>query len=321
MLAGREIGAIGLGCMSFGGMYGPADDDQSLTCLQAALDLGVTHWDVAEVYGGGRCEEILGEFLRGASCDVTIATKAGIYSEPKRLFSNAPDRLRASLEGSLTRLGRDRVELFYVHRREPERPVEEVTETLARFIAEGLIGGFGFSEIAPYTLRRAHAVHPVAAVQNEYSLWTRQPELGLVQTCREIGTAFVAFSPVARGMFGRTFPDPATFRPGDIRIDMPRFHEPNLSMNKAAIRAFKTFCDHRDWPPAAAAIAWLLDQGEHIIPIPGTRNANHLRELAEADGIAFSDEDRAEIDRILPVGFAQGDRYSEGQNVGIERYC
>jgi len=318
-LAGHDVGAIGLGCMSFGGMYGPSNEDEAFECLQAALDLGITHWDVAEIYGNGLCETILGKFLAATPADVVIATKAGIY--PNREFSNAPDRIRASLEGSLKRLGRDSVELYYMHRREQDRPIEEVMEFLAGLIEEGLIGGIGFSEIAPYTLRRAHAVHPVAAVQNEYSLWTRLPELGLIQTCRELGAAFVPFSPVARGMFGRTFPDPSAFPKGDIRETMPRFHEPYFSANKAAIQGFKDFCDTKGWSPAAASQAWVLDQGDHLIPIPGTRTAVHLRELAEGAAISFTDSDRAEIERLLPIGFAHGDRYSDAQVIGTERYC
>ena len=294
---------------------------KAFECLEASLELGINHWDVAEVYGLGLCETILGKFLKAHPAKVVIATKAGIYPKPTRHFSNAPDRIRASLEGSLERLGRDHVELFYMHRKEQDRPVEEIVEMLVSLKEEGLIGGFGFSEIAPYTLRRAHAVHPVAAVQNEYSLWTRLPDLGMVRTCAELGTAFVPFSPLARGMFGHAFPDPASFAKGDIRANNPRFQEPNFSANKAAIQDFKDFCDRRGWSPAATAIAWTLDQGDHLIPIPGTRTAAHLRELADAAEITFTDNDRTEIDRLLPTGFAFGDRYSDAQTVGAERYC
>jgi aryl-alcohol dehydrogenase-like predicted oxidoreductase len=207
-LAGRSVGAVGLGCMSFGGIYGGTDEDESFACLAEALALGVDHWDVAEVYGNGQCESVIGRFLSQTRAEVSIATKAGIYAKPSRHFRNDAEALRRSLEGSLTRLGRDRVELFYIHRREAERPVEEVMETLVGFIEEGLIGGIGLSEVAPATLRRASTVHPVAAVQSEYSLWTRQPELGMLQACAELGTTFVAFSPVGRGIFADRFPDP-----------------------------------------------------------------------------------------------------------------
>ena len=320
-LGDRDVAAIGLGCMSFGGIYGATDEEESLACLAAAVELGVDHLDVAEIYGMGVSETLIGKFLRQTNADVAIATKAGIYQKPQRHFSNAPDRLRASLEGSLERLGRDRVELFYIHRREQERPIEEVMETLVGFIEEGMIGAIGLSEIAPSTLRRAHSVYPVAAVQNEYSLWTRVPELGLIQACAELGTTFVAFSPVGRGIFADTFPDPMQFPHGDFRSAVPRFQEPNYAANKAAIAPFQDFCKSRGWTTAAAAIAWTLDQGDHILPIPGTRSARHLRDCVSAADIAFSDADRAEIARLLPPGFAHGDRYSDTQMIGVERYC
>ena len=320
-LAGRNVGCVGFGAMSFAGFYGATTDEESQDCLAAAVDLGIDHWDVAEIYGMGHSEKMIGEFLKNSDADITLATKGGIYTKPTRHFSNAPDRIRASLEGSLKRLGRDSVELYYIHRREAERPVEEVVEFLVTLIEEGLIGSIGFSEISPATLRRAHAVHPVAAVQSEYSLWTRLPELGMIQACKDLGTAFVAFSPVARGTFGDAFPDPASFAPGDFRAGMPRFAEPNYTANKAAIQPFRDYCEARGWPVAGAAIAWTLDQGDHIIPIPGTRTAAHLRELAAGGEITFTDDDRAEIARLLPVGFAHGDRYSDKQIIGVERYC
>lgn len=319
-LARHEVGAIGLGCMSFGGIYGATNEDESFACMQAALDLGVTHWDVAEVYGEGVSETVIGKFFAQTSAKVTLATKAGIYREPTRHFSNARDKLRASLEGSLTRLGRSSVELYYIHRRDHSIEVEEVMETMAGFVDEGLIGAVGFSEIAPATLRRAHAVHPVAAVQSEYSLWTRQPDLGMVQTCAELGTTFVAFSPLGRGVLSDHFAGREAFPKGDFRKGQPRFQDPNYQANLAAIDAFKTFCARRNWSTAATALAWVLAQGEHIVPIPGTRSAEHLAELAKADEIALSADDQGEIDRLLPVGFAHGARYGASQWPGIEIY-
>lgn len=321
MIGGREVGAVGLGCMSFGGIYGATAIEDSLACLDEAARLGVTHLDVAEIYGGGRCEEIMGRYLGGRPGPFHIATKAGIYTEPTRHFSNSRDRLRGSLEGSLKRLGLDRVDLFYIHRREAARPLPEVVETLVGLIEEGLIGGYGLSEVAPNTIRDAHAIHPVTSVQSEYSLWTRLPELGVIQTCRALGIAFVPFSPVGRGIFADRFPDPAAFPPGDFRIGNPRFEEPNFSRNKAALAPFQSFCRSRGWPVSAAAIAWTLDRGDHILPIPGTRTAAHLRELWSATAIRFTDDDRAEIDRLLPPGFAHGPRYSDWQAAGAESYC
>lgn len=321
VLAGQPVFPIGLGCMSFSGAYGATDEKESFSCLQAAIALGVDHLDVAEIYGMGRSEEIVGAFLRQTGAKVAIATKAGIYRNPERHFRNDRDSLRRSLEGSLARLGRDSVELFYVHRREAARTVEEVAETLAGFAEEGLIGGYGLSEVAPSTIRKAHAVHPVTAVQSEYSLWTRQPELGVLQTCEELGVAFVAFSPLGRGVFADRFPDPSAFSRADFRHNNPRFVEPNYSHNTAHISAFRDFCRDRGWSVAATAVAWTLDRGPHVLPIPGTRSASHLKDCVSALDIRFTDEDRAEIDRLLPVGFAHGARYADTQTDGIERYC
>lgn len=318
-LAGHSVGPIGLGCMSFGGVYGATDEQESFACMQAALDLGVSHWDVAEVYGDGVSESVIGKFLAQTGADVTLATKAGIYRLPERHFSNAKDRLRASLEGSLERLGRSSVELYYIHRRDHSIEVEEVMETMLGFKDEGLIGSIGFSEIAPFTLRRAAAVGPVAAVQSEYSLWTRMPELGMIQACAELGTTFVAFSPLARGMLSDGFQGREAFRDGDFRKGSPRFSDPNYQANMAAIAGFKAFCADRGWATSAVALAWVLGQGEHIVPIPGTRSAAHLAELVSALDIVLSADDLAQIERLLPVGFAHGARYG-GTWPGIEIY-
>lgn len=320
-LAGRSVGGIGLGCMSFGGMYGSSDEETSRACLARALELGVDHWDVAEIYGSGECEAIIGRFLQDHPADVSIATKGGIYRDKDKPWNNDAGRLRASLEGSLTRLGRDHVELYYVHRRDHSIPIEAVMETMVGFMEEGLIGSIGFSEIAPGSLRRAASVHPVAAVQSEYSLWTRLPELGLLQACAELGTSFVAFSPVARGMLSDTTPEPSAFPKGDIRGPMPRFNEPNFSANLAAIAPFRAFCQDRGWPTAAVAMAWVLSRGPHVLPIPGTRTAAHLDELAAGGSITLEPEDLATIDRLLPPGFAHGDRYAPQQYGPVERYC
>lgn len=320
-LCGREVGAVGLGCMSFGGIYGATDEEESFACLSEALALGIDHWDVAEVYGMGISESVIGKFLAQTGAEVTLATKAGIYREPKRHFRNDYDSLRASLEGSLARLGRDRVELFYLHRREAGRPIEDVMESLERFRQEGLIGAIGLSEIAPATLRRAHAVAPVAAVQSEYSLWSRLPELGLVRACADLDVTFVAFSPLGRGIFADTFPDPAQFPGGDFRLSNPRFQEPEFSLNKRAISGFQAFCTANGWTTPATAIAWTLAQGPHILPIPGTRSAGHLRDCAAAMDITLTPDHLAEIERLLPRGFAHGDRYAPAQQAGVENYC
>lgn len=318
---GPHVSAIGLGCLSFAGFFGATDQAESLACLDAAVEAGIDFLDTANVYGMGRSEEVIGSYLRRHKGRMVIATKAGFVHGPPRRIDNSAAHLRTELEGSLRRLGVDRVDLFYLHRREQTRPVEEVVDTLARLIAEGKIGGYGLSEVSPTTLRRAHAVHPCMAVQNEYSLWTRQPELGMIRTCADLGVAFVPFSPLARGVLAEGYPELAAMAPGDFRRVIPRFVAPNYAANRQAIDGFKAFARARGWSVAAAALAWVLDRGAHLIPIPGTRNAGHLAQWAQADRIVLTPADRAEIDRLLPVGFAWGDRYNDEQAHSVERYC
>jgi aryl-alcohol dehydrogenase-like predicted oxidoreductase len=317
---GPMVSAIGLGCLSFGGIFGPTDTDTSLRCLDAAWDAGITFLDTANIYGMGISESVIGQWLRGGKRPV-LATKAGIVAGPDRRIDNSAAYLRAELEGSLRRLGVDHVDLFYIHRHEEQRPIEEIAETMATLQAEGKIGGYGLSEVAPYTLRRAHAVHPVRAVQNEYSLWTRQPELGLIQTCAALGVAFVPFSPLARGVFGRQVVDPASLAPGEFRLQIPRFQGENWRLNQPAIAAFRDFAAARALNPAALALAWVLAQADHLIPIPGTRSASHLADWAQAATIPLTAEDHAAIARIMPVGWAYGDRYNHEQAATVERYC
>lgn len=319
---GPDVSVIALGCMSFGGFYGPTDREESFACLDAARDAGINFLDTAEMYGRGLSEEIIGDWQRDRGHAFHIATKGGIIIGGKRgETDNSEPHLRRALEGSLERLKVDRVALYYIHRRDWSIPIEKVTETLETFREEGLIGGFGYSEIAPSSLRRAAGVAPVAAVQNEYSLWTRYPELGLIRACEELGTTFVPFSPLGRGIFGEQRLNPEEFGDNDFRRGTPRFAEPNFTYNSDQVAAFREFAHSRGWSTSAAAIAWILDQGNHLTPIPGTRSAAHLSDWAGACDIELTDADRAEIDRLLPAGFAHGDRYSDAQIVGVERYC
>lgn len=315
------VGAIGLGCMSFGGIFGATDLQTSLRCLDRAWERGITHLDVADIYGMGVCESVIGTWLKQSRHSPVIATKAAVVNGPPRRFDNSPDHMRSALEGSLQRLGVERVDLFYVHRREAARPIEEVAALMGDLVAEGKIGGYGLSEVSPGTLRRAHAVHPVRAVQNEYSLWTRLPDLGMIQTCAELGVAFVAFSPLARGVFGVPGITRATLPLGDFRLAIPRFQEPDWSLNHARIRGFDHWCAERGWTAPAVALAWILDQAPHLIPIPGTRSADHLDQCADAGQITLSASDHAEIAQLLPVGWAHGDRYGNDVATTVERYC
>ena len=322
--SGKDVSSIGLGCMNFCGFYGPSDEKQAHGTLAAAQDLGIDLLDTSNVYGLGLSEDIIGRFLERNPSNFTIATKAGIWRDREHGnhgFRNDVAYLKRELEGSLRRLGVERVDLFYVHRRDHSLEIEDVMGTLLELKADGKIGGIGFSEIAPASLRRAATVGPVDAVQSEYSLWTRQPDLGLVQTCRELGVTLVAYSPLGRGMLVDQTPDPSIFADTDFRKINPRFLPPNFELNVARLASFKAYAADHGVSTAALALAWCLARGEHVIPIPGTRRADHLADCAAGASIDLSDAMMAEIERILPVGWAHGDRYAAAQWNGPEGYC
>lgn len=318
---GPLVSAVGLGCMSFSGIYGITDEAESLATLDAALDAGIDFYDTANIYGMGVSETVIGKWLASRRPEIVLATKASIIPGPPRQIDNSEAHLRSELDASLRRLGREQVELFYIHRRDIRIPVEEVVGTLTRLIEAGKIASYGLSEVAPATLRRAHAVHPCRAVQNEYSLWSRQPELGLIQTCAELGVAFIPFSPVARGMLADRPLAPQTFGPGDFRKHNPRFVGEAFATNEARVARFRALAQEVGTATATLAMAWVLARGPHLIPIPGTRSAAHLAELAAAATLPLDADLLARIDRILPVGFAEGDRYADTQLLGVERYC
>lgn len=320
---GPTVSVLGYGAMSFTNFYGPATDEGSMTVLDACVELGITHIDTSNVYGMGRSETVIGDWLkrRGGELPFTIATKGGITRQEGRRFNNDADHLAEALDASLTHLGVEAIDLYYIHRRDPSHEIEAVTETLAGFVKAGKVKQIGFSEIAPSSLRRAHAVHPVAAVQSEYSLSTRSPEMGLVQTCDAIGASLVAFSPVGRALLtDRPHQEEAAAEMDFLRVN-PRFQEPNLSANLAINAKWRALAADMGVPAASLAIAWLTHQGDHILPIPGTRNVEHLKELVQGAAMDLTDEDLARIDAVLPIGWAHGDRYSVGQWVGPEKYC
>ncbi|MEM9009971.1 MAG: aldo/keto reductase [Pseudomonadota bacterium] len=323
---GPEIGAVGYGAMSFSDMYGPTNEAASHAILDACRELGVTHLDTSNVYGMGKSERAIGSYLKAkpaARDSFVIATKASITrdAEGRRSFDNSAEHLEAELDASLERLGLDCVDLFYAHRRDPRLTPEETAANLGRLVEKGKTRAIGLSEVAPSTLRRAHAVFPIAAVQSEYSLSTRFPDLGLVQTCAELGAAFVAFSPVGRSLLTDN-PIPAErivelpFLAGN-----PRFTEPNLGENLRLTDGLRALAAEMGTSTAALAIAWLLGRGDHVIPIPGTRSVVHFRECVAGASLPLSEEDLGRIEAILPVGWAHGDRYSEAQWIGPERYC
>ena len=322
--SGKLVSEIGLGCMSFAGFYGPTDEKEAHNTLNTALDYGIDFLDTANIYGMGVSETIIGNYIKNNGNPFVIATKASISRDPEtneRTFDNSSQHLETELNKSLERLGVENVDLFYIHRRDPRIPIEDVMETLLKFKKEGKIGGIGFSEISPSSLRRASEVGLVDAIQSEYSLWTRSAELGLIQTCQELEVSFIPFSPLGRGIFSTTPPDPSTFGKLDFRKNNPRFLQPNFNENLNLLAPFKQLCAEFGVSPSTMAIAWTLKQGEHMLPIPGTRSRNHLIELALGSEFELTEEISDQIDHLLPIGWAHGERYSDDQWIGIEKFC
>jgi len=311
--------------MSFAGFYGPTSEGESLRTLAGALDLGVDFWDTANVYGDGLCEQVIGKFFvqdKSRRRRVTLATKFAIRrrDDGSRFFDNSPAHIREALDSSRKRLGVDHIDLYYVHRVDKSVPIEDTVGELARLVKSGAIGAIGLSEVAPDTLRRAHEVHPIAAVQSEYSLWTRNPELGLLQACAELGALVVAFSPLGRGYLSGLLQSVESFGDKDFRRTNPRFQDLNWRRNRERLHAFLALAGSWGMKPATLAIAWTLAKAPHVTPIPGSRTVDHLAECAVADKIDLTDAQVAEIERILPLGYAAGERYSEQQWVGIQKY-
>ncbi len=320
---GPEVSQFGIGAMSFAGIYGQASEAEAHAVLDDCRAAGVTHIDTSNVYGNGRSEELIGAWFaanKGAREDMHLATKAGITGNDDRRFNNDPEYLEDCLDASLKRLGTDHVDLFYVHRYDRSCRPEDTAGALKRLIEKGKTRAVGLSEIAPSTLRRASTECHIAAVQSEYSLSTRAPELGLVQACRELNSTLVAFSPV-----GRTFLTDDPFNAERVESmaftkGNPRFMEPNFSTNIAITDKFRELAGDMGEPAAALAIAWLIAQGDHILPIPGTKNTAHLAELVRGTEIDLTSDDLERIETVLPVGWAHGDRYSSKQWEGPERY-
>ena len=323
---GPFVHPIGIGAMSFSDFYGETTDENSHAILKAAMDMGVNHIDTSNIYGMGRSEEAIGSFLKANGQDArdffTIASKGGITrGNPDRPFNNSREHLEEELDKSLARMGVEVIDLYYIHRRDPGMEVEEIVDVLKGFIQAGKIKSFGFSEIAPTTIRAIAALHPVAAIQSEYSLSTRGPELGVVRATKDVGAAMVAFSPVGRGLLTDRPHDEASVAGMPFLHTNPRFIEPNLSRNVAATDSFRALAGDMGVAASTLAIAWLMYQDSHILPIPGTRSVTHFKELVAGAALDLSTDDLAAIDAILPEGWAHGDRYSTAQWNGIERYC
>ena len=317
---GLSVSAVGLGCMGMSEFYGRYDDAQSLATLACALDHGVTFLDTADVYGHGRNEELIGAFLKERRRDaVKLATKFGIVREDKgyaRGINNDPDYARYACEQSLKRLGTDYIDLFYVHRIEQGRPIEEVMGALSRLVDEGKIRHIGLSEASEQTLRRAYAVHPVTALQTEYSLWSREPELGILKTCEELGIGFVAYSPLGRGFLTNKL-DVSQLEDADFRKTNPRFVGDNLVLNARLVEAIADFSSQKGCSSAQLILAWLLAQEQWIVPIPGTRRKKYLLENAMSTDVELSKAEAQQLADLAPIGAAAGERYSQEGMKGV----
>ena len=323
--SGPMVFPLGLGCMGMSEFYGPSDDAESLRTLARALELGVTLFDTADTYGLGHNESLLGRFVaEGGPARrrrMLLATKFGIVRAPgsyERRIDNSPAYIRAACDASLQRLGVERIDLYYCHRRDPAVPIEEVVGTMAELVRAGKVGAIGLSEVSVQTLRRASAVHPVAAVQSEYSLWSREPEQGMLAACAELGTAFVAYSPLGRAFLTASV-QAGQLADGDFRKNNPRFVGAAEAGNRKLVAALGEFAAARGCSNAQVALAWLLNKQPHVIPIPGTRRIAYLESNVAAARIALSANEIAELDRLFDPAAVAGARYPEAGFVGVEK--
>lgn len=308
-----QVSALGLGCMGMSAFYGPRDQEENLRTLNRALDLGVTFLDTADMYGPHTNEELLGGWLKGRRERVVLATKFGIQLDPSlpggRRVNGTPAYVRQAIEGSLKRLQTDHVDLYYLHRVDPDTPIEETVGAMAALVDEGLVHAIGLSEVSPATLRRASAVHPITAVQSEYSLWTRDPEGGVLDTCRELGVGFVPYSPLGRGFLTGQIRRPDDFAPDDFRRHNPRFQGENFQKNLDLVAEVEAIAASKGCTPGQLALAWVLAQGEDVVPIPGTKRVRYLQENLGALDVTLDADDLARIDAAIPPGAAAGTRY------------
>jgi aryl-alcohol dehydrogenase-like predicted oxidoreductase len=308
---GERLSALGFGCMGLVGWYGTRDDAEAQATLAEAIDRGINHFDTAQSYQMGENERFLGAAIRGRRENLFIATKYGITRGPdgSLTIDNRPASLRAAVEGSLTRLGTDRIDLYYLHRIDRSVPIEESVGALAELVRAGKIRHVGLSECSVQTLRRAHAVHPVAAVQSEYSLWTREPEAGLLAACRELGVGLVAYSPLGRGFLAGNFASAETLPADDIRRISPRFQGANADHNARIADGVRDLAGGKGVTAPQLALAWLLAQGEDILPIPGMKRRVHLADNLGALDLRLGAEDLAHLRGLVEAIGVQGERY------------
>jgi aryl-alcohol dehydrogenase-like predicted oxidoreductase len=312
---GITASQLGLGCMGMSEFYGASNDAESLKTLHRAVELGITFWDSADAYGPFLNEILLSKALKGIRNKITIATKFGIVRDPanpqSRGFSGKPTYVHTACNNSLKRLEVETIDLYYLHRVDPATPIEDTVGAMAELVKLGKIRGIGLSEVSATTIRKAHAIHPITAIQSEYSLWSREPEEGVLETCKELDIAFVAYSPLGRGFLTGQIKNFEDFEADDFRRQSPRFQGENFQKNLDIVKQLENFALEKNCTTSQLALAWVMSQGENIFPIPGTRRVKYLEENAEAENIQFTKDELEKINNILPKGGASGMRYPE----------